>query len=274
MHRLDWLAFHLDVHASDLVPSARERRVPAPMIESVSLTLGGLVAGIISGATGFGFALAGTALWSLTLEPRLVAVLAVVFTTVLNLGYLPVFWRDIDLKRLAPFAAGCFAGVPLGAYALSTLPAPALRLGVGLLLLTYGGYRLATRRMPKLALSPGAARSGDVVVGFLGGFFGGLGGLSGFLPALWSGLRGWDKRSQRALLQSYILFANVLSIAWIGKLVGVDATARGHLLVGLPFVIVGGWLGLRLFARFDTPTFNRVVLWVITGCGLVLVLHP
>ena len=39
MHRLDWLAFHLDVHASDLVPSARERRVPAPMIESVSLTL-------------------------------------------------------------------------------------------------------------------------------------------------------------------------------------------------------------------------------------------
>ena len=268
------IALAADAHASDLVSTLHGRVVPVAMIESLSLTLGGLVAGVISGATGFGFALAGTALWSLTLEPRLVAVLAVVFTTVLNLGYLPVFWRDIDLRRLAPFAAGCFVGVPLGAYALSTLPASTLRLGIGALLLADGSYRLAMRRMPVLALSRGAMRAGDVAVGFLGGFFGGLGGLSGFLPALWSGLRGWDKRAQRALLQSYILFANVLSIAWIGRLVGVDATARGHLLIGLPFVIVGGWLGLRLFARFDTPTFNRVVLGVIAGCGLVLVLHP
>lgn len=244
------------------------------MTEVLSLTLGALFAGIISGATGFGFALAGTAMWSLTLEPRLVAVLAVVFATVLNIGYLPVFWRDIDLKRLAPFAIGCFVGVPIGAYALAKLPSSAVRLWIGVMLLVYGSYRLAQRRTPELCLSPVATRVGDVVVGFLGGVFGGLGGLSGFLPALWCGLRGWDKRGQRALIQSYVLFANFLSIAWISKLVGVDDAARGHLLLGLPFVIVGGWLGLRLFARFETSTFNRVVLWVIAGCGLVLVLHP
>jgi uncharacterized membrane protein YfcA len=244
------------------------------MIETLSLTLGALVAGIISGATGFGFALAGTAMWSLTLEPRLVAVLAVVFTTLLNLGYLPMFWRDIQLKRLAPFAAGCFCGVPLGAYALATLSATTVRFWVGTLLVVYGGYMLARRRTAELALSAKAYRAGDAVVGFLGGFFGGLGGLSGFLPALWCGLRGWDKRTQRALILGYILFANFLSIVWIGKLVGIDEPARNHLLLGLPFVITGGWLGLRLFSRFDTATFNRVVLWVIAGCGLVLVLHP
>ncbi len=244
------------------------------MIETLTLTLGALLAGIISGATGFGFALAATAIWSFTLEPRLVAVLAVVFTTVLNIGYLPVFWRDIDLRRLAPFALGCLGGVPLGAYALATLPAPAVRLWVGTLLLTYGSYRLLRRRAAAPQLTPVAARTGDVVVGFLGGVFGGLGGLSGFLPVLWCGLRGWDKRAQRALIQSYILFANFLSLIWIGGLVGIDASARGDILLGLPFVVLGGWLGLRLFARFDTPTFNRVVLWVIAGCGLVLVLHP
>lgn len=244
------------------------------MSETLVLTLGALAAGIISGATGFGFALAGTALWSFSLEPRVVAVLAVTFTTVLNLGYLPVFWRDIDLRRLAPFAAGCFGGVPLGAYALATLSATTVRFWVGVLLLVYGSYMLARRRAPQLSLAPAALRVGDTVAGFLGGFFGGLGGLSAFLPALWCGLRGWEKRSQRALIQSYILFTNVLSIVWIGKLVGIDGTARGHLLLGLPFVIVGGWLGLRLFSRFDTATFNRVVLWVIAACGLLLLLHP
>ena len=106
------------------------------MIETLSLTLGALLAAIISGATGFGFALAATAMWSFSLEPRLVAVLALVFTTVLNIGYLPVFWRDIDLRRLAPFALGGLCGVPLGAYALATLPASAVRLWVGSLLLT------------------------------------------------------------------------------------------------------------------------------------------
>ena len=213
------------------------------MIETLSLTLGALLAAIISGATGFGFALAATAMWSFSLEPRLVAVLALVFTTV------------------------------LGAYALATLPASAVRLWVGSLLLTYGSYRLLRHRAIALQMSPSVARTGDLVVGFIGGVFGGLGGLSGFLPVLWCGLRDWDKRSQRALIQSYILFANFLSMAWIGRLVGVDAAARGNILLGLPFVILGGWLGLRLFARFDTPTFNRIVLWVIAGCGLVLVLN-
>ena len=243
------------------------------MIETLSLTLGALLAAIISGATGFGFALAATAMWSFSLEPRLVAVLALVFTTVLHIGYLPVFWRDIDLRRLAPFALGGLCGVPLGAYALATLPASAVRLWVGSLLLTYGSYRLLRHRAIALQMSPSVARTGDLVVGFIGGVFGGLGGLSGFLPVLWCGLRDWDKRSQRALIQSYILFANFLSMAWIGRLVGVDAAARGNILLGLPFVILGGWLGLRLFARFDTPTFNRIVLWVIAGCGLVLVLN-
>jgi hypothetical protein len=139
------------------------------------------------------------------------------------------------------------------------------------LLLTYGSYRLLRHRAIALQMSPSVARPRSrrrIHRRRVGGRR-----LSGFLPVLWCGLRDWDKRSQRALIQSYILFANFLSMAWIGRLVGVDAAARGNILLGLPFVILGGWLGLRLFARFDTPTFNRIVLWVIAGCGLVLVLN-
>ncbi len=243
------------------------------MIETLILTVGAFCAAVVSGATGFGFALVSTALWNQALDPRLVAVLVVAFTLALNIAYLPLFWRDIDLQRLAPFAAGSLLGVPLGAYALSRLPAPALRLAVGVLLLVYGGYLLSRSRTPRLELSARVARMADAGIGFAGGFFGGLGGLSGFLPALWCTLRGWEKVTGRALVQAYILFTNVLSLLWIGGFVGVDAEAQGHLLLGLPFVLVGGWLGLRLFARFDTTTFNRVVLWVITACGAVLVLR-
>lgn len=243
------------------------------MTETLVLTLGSLAAAVISGATGFGFALVATALWSLALEPRLVTVLALVFTTVLNLAYLPLFWRDIDLRRLAPFAIGAAAGVPLGALALSRLPSNLLRLGVGGLLLTYGVFMLLRRSPQTLPMRPRVARLADTVVGFAGGFFGGLGGLSGFLPALWCGLRGWDKNTNRALVQAYILVANAFSLLWVNKLVGIDERAQGLLLLGLPFVAVGGWLGLKVFARLNTAAFNRVVLWVIAGSGAVLLLR-
>ena len=243
------------------------------MTETLVLTIGSLAAAVISGATGFGFALVATALWSLALEPRLVTVLALVFTTALNLAYLPLFWRDIDLRRLAPFALGAAAGVPLGALVLSRLPSNLLRLGVGGLLLTYGAFMLLRRAPQALPMRPRVARLADTVVGFAGGFFGGLGGLSGFLPALWCGLRGWDKNTNRALVQAYILVANAFSLLWVNKLVGIDERAQGLLLLGLPFVAVGGWLGLKVFAQLNTAAFNRAVLWIIAGSGAVLLLR-
>lgn len=243
------------------------------MIETLLLTLGSLAAAVISGATGFGFALVATALWSLALEPRLVTPLVLVFTTLLNLAYLPIFWRDIDLRRLAPFALGSAFGVPLGAYALSRLPSDTLRTLLGVLLLSYGSFMLLRRPAGVLTLGSRAARLGDGIVGFLGGFFGGLGGLCGFLPALWCALRGWDKSVNRALVQSYILLTNALSLLWVGGLVGVAEGMPRFIVLALPFVALGGWLGLKVFTRLNTAAFNRAVLWVVAGSGAVLLLR-
>ena len=243
------------------------------MIETLLLTAGAFGAAMVSGATGFGFALVATALWAQVLPPHDVAVLCIVFTLSLNLVYIPAFWRAIDFRRLAPFAAGSFAGVPLGAVTLASLPSSTVRLGVGWLLLGYGAYLLGRTRTPLVRLGSAAGLAADAAIGFVGGFLGGLGGLSGFLPVLWCALRGWDKRANRALVQGYILVSSLLSLAWVGGIVGVDETLRRQLLLGLPFVLSGGVLGLRLFSRFDTATFNRVVLWVLTVCGGVLVLR-
>lgn len=243
------------------------------MTETLVLTLGALCAAVISGATGFGFALFATGLWNLALEPRLVTVLVLVFTTFLNVAYLPVFWRDISLRRLAPFALGAAAGVPLGALILSRLPVGALRLGLGALLLAYAVLMLLRSPPQALKIDARLARAGDVAVGFVGGFLGGVGGLSGFLPVLWCGLRGWDKRTLRALVQSYILVANALSLFWVNRMVGIDERAQGLLLLGLPFVALGGWLGLKVFARLNTASFSRAVLWVIAASGALLLLR-
>jgi uncharacterized membrane protein YfcA len=241
--------------------------------ETLLLSVGALVAATVSGATGFGFALVATALWSQLLEPRVVTTLALVYMLALNLGYLPFFWREIPWRRLAPYAVGGVLGVPLGAWALDVLPASALRPAVGALLLAYSAWMLARVHPPALVLSPRAGQLGDAGIGLIGGFLGGLAGLSGFLPTLWCALRGGDRKSNRALVQAYILLTGVLGIAWVGGLVGIDAPVRERLWFGAPFVIAGGALGLFVFSRLDAARFNRLVLWLLALCGAILLVH-
>lgn len=243
------------------------------MTESLLLGAGALLAGLVSGATGFGFALVATALWSHLLDPRLVTVLATCYMLLLNVAYLPLFWRQIPWRRLLPFAAGGVLGVPLGAWTLKVVPAGQLRPAIGAVLALYAVYSLLRRRPPALPFGETAGRWADGGIGLVGGFLGGLAGLSGFVPTIWCALRGGDKIGNRALVQAYILLMGVMGLFWLGGLVGFDAEMRGRLVFGLPFVIVGGVLGLLVFSRLDAQRFNRLMLWLLGGCGLLLMLR-
>jgi uncharacterized membrane protein YfcA len=240
------------------------------MQDAVLIGAGGLIAGIVSGASGFGFALVATALWSHFLEPSRVTTLALVFMLSLNVMYLPVFWRQIPWARLVPLAVGGVIGVPLGAAALGVLPGDVMRRTVGAVLLAYAVHMLWRGPRAPVQLPPSQARWVDGAVGFVGGVLGGLASLAGVLPTLWVALQGGDKTSNRALVQAYILLVGAMGIAWVGRFVGIDEQARSQLWLGMPFVLVGGLIGLRLFARMSTPRFNKCVLILLGVCGALL----
>jgi uncharacterized membrane protein YfcA len=243
------------------------------MTETLLLGVGGLLAAMVSGATGFGFSLVATALWSHLLDQRLVTVLAISYMLLLNVGYLPFFWRQIPWRRLAPFAAGGVLGVPIGAWTLNVVPGTQLRPVIGGVLLLYGVVMLRRATPAAITLSPRVGLWSDGAVGLVGGFLGGLAGLSGFIPTIWCALRGADKTSNRALVQAYILLTGVLGLVWIGGISGIDDQTQSRLLFGLPFVVVGGVLGMLVFRRLDTARFNRLVLWLLAVCGAILVVR-
>jgi hypothetical protein len=244
------------------------------VIEYIVLIAGALLAAIVSGATGFGFALTATAVWMQWLPPQTVAWLCVVLTLVLNVAYLPYFWRDIELRRVWPFVAGGLVGVPLGVAALRALPTQTLRVAIGAVLAVYAAYALASRPRPALALGATAGRVADGGIGFAGGCLGGLGGLSGFLPALWSGMRGWTPRTQRATVQAYILAMNVFTLAWLASLLAIDAITWRYTLAALPAAVLGGVIGLRFFRRLDATAFRRAVLYTLLVAGVLMMFSP
>nr|MCS5592920.1 TSUP family transporter [Gammaproteobacteria bacterium] len=94
--------------------------------------------------------------------------------------------------------------------------------------------------------------------------------LAGLLPTLWVGMQNLPKNVQRGTFEPYILIVNLVGIAVFlsaGKIttqVGVD------LLWTLPALIIGSWLGVKVYPLINDTAFRKTVLVLILLSGLML----
>ena len=226
------------------------------------------VGGFASGVAGFAMGFIVSGIWLHILTP--------LQTTALIVGYALVtqgygVWKlrkALVWGNIAPFVIGGVIGVPIGTLLLTYLNPAYLRSGVGVLLIVYGAYGLLQPKLPVIA----ANAATDGAVGFANGVLGGLTGLPGFIITVWCRFRGWKKDDQRAVFQPVILaamIANVISLGFAGAL--TPAFFRLYLL-GLPAMLVGLWIGFKLYGKLDDAAFRKLilVLLLIAGLGLVV----
>lgn len=233
------------------------------------ILVGAFTGGLVSGMTGFGTGITALPFWLAAVSPQLAAPLVVACSLVAHVQTLPAIWHAIDFRRVRPFIVGGLAGVPLGALLLSYVSAAMFKAGVGLVLIIYCSYMLIGQLRFELKWG---GRIADGVIGFGGGIMGGLAGLAGPLPTIWTGLRGWGKDAKRGVLQAYNF--SILFLALIFQSVaGLMTLEFGRVfLVALPGTIAGAWLGRRLYNRLNDRRFDNVVLvlLLISGCLLLL----
>jgi uncharacterized membrane protein YfcA len=224
-------------------------------------------AALVAGLAGFAFGLVAAAIWLHILSPLQTATLIVAFGLVVQ-GY--SVWRlrhALRWRRLLPFLIGAAAGVPLGVAALAWADPAHVRRGIGALLALYSLYGLA-----RPAIGPVAAGAGaDAGVGFLNGVLGGLTGLAGILVTIWCGLRGWPKDDQRAVFQPVGVAIFAMSALWLGARGAISTEIAWLFLAGIPVLLMGTWLGLKLYGRLDEAGFRKVVLVLLLVSGIALV---
>ena len=228
---------------------------------------GALVAGFVSGLAGFGTGLVALGFWLHAVEPILAAPLVVICSVVGQLQATATLRRGVRIARLWPFLVGGLMGVPLGVAVLDSVEVAAFRAGVGVFLVLYAGLMLALRGLPVVAWG---GRAPDGAVGLLGGIMGGIAGLSGPLPTLWCGLRGWSKEAQRGVYQPYNLGVLGFALGIYAVRGVVTAQVLELALICLPLTILGVWLGLKSYGRLDDRQFRALVLWLLLASGLVL----
>ena len=111
----------------------------------------------------------------------------------------------------------------------------------------------------------------DAGVGFLNGVLAGITGLAGILVTIWCGLRGWPKDQQRTIFQPVAVAIFVMTAVWLGAKGAIAADTIRLFLFGLPVLLVGTWLGMKLYGHLNEAMFRRVVLVLLLVSGATLV---
>jgi hypothetical protein len=230
--------------------------------------LGALAGGFVAGLAGFGTGLTALGIWLHVMQPSLASSLVVVCSVIAQIQTIPVIWRVIDARQVAPFVIGGLAGVPIGTALVLYLDPYWFRVAVGTVLIVFSGVMLhGGLRQP----IPWGGRIADGVVGFGGGILGGLAGMSGPLPTMWATLRAWGKDARRSVFQAFNL--TVLGAALISHAISGLLTAElGRLvLLAFPGTLLGAWLGARLYRRLSDKRFDAIVLVLLGASGVVLI---
>jgi uncharacterized membrane protein YfcA len=226
------------------------------------------VAALVAGVAGFAFGLVAAAAWLHVLTPLQTTTLVVAFGLIVQ-GY--SVWklrRALKFERLMPFLIGGALGLPVGVALLRWVSATHMKTSIGVLLVLFSIYSLAR---PQLAKVTAGGRLADGGVGVLSGVLGGTTGFGGILPTIWCTVRGWPKDEQRAVFQPTGVAIFLGTALLLGGTGSVTADTVQLFLIGLPALLAGSWLGLRLYGKLDEAAFRKIVLGLLMLSGLALV---
>lgn len=212
-------------------------------------------AGIVRGATGFGFSLIAIVLLTWIFPPALAASLILVWEILASLVHLPFVWRQVDWKALRWLMVGVALGTPVGVWTLVVMP-PAIMCGIinGVVVV----LTLTMLRGARPRTAPNAVQTTGV--GVISGIINGASANGGppvillFLSSPAGAAVG------RASLIAFFLFTDVWAslFYWHEGLMTLG-TLRDAV-VFLPVLALGLWVGSRCFARIDEGRFKKLVL--------------
>jgi uncharacterized membrane protein YfcA len=175
---------------------------------------------------------------------------------------------------MAP-AAAIVVGSFFGGLLLGSMSADLLRLVLGVTIVALAfWFALHRARLLSGVLQdslPVRSSVPDVLISGAGGVLGGLTGISG-PPLIWHFGRKFAKRPLRQILIPVFLFA---ALARVGTYAGTGMITTQVLhayLLALPGLLLGTFLGNRVFLKVDERTFSRVIGLVLLGSGLRLIL--
>jgi len=238
-----------------------------PVIFQSILLFGAFFAGIVQGATGFGSGIVLNAFWLHILEPS--AAISLNIVSSLFVSALPIYKlrKTLDFSKLKSFVVFGVIGIPTGLLILTMTDPSIFKTTVGFILVIFSIWKFKSKDiLTNFKSNPTL----DKLIGFISGILGGFAALGGILPTIWVNLQGLPKNTQRGTYEPFIFItciAAVISFYFAGFL---TLDIFYNFLKAFPALMLGSWIGIKIYALINETLFRQVILGLIFLAGLVL----
>jgi hypothetical protein len=236
------------------------------IMDYVFLALVAVLAGIVPEITGFGVATVAMSLLPLVFPLETVIPL-VTMISVLVTGL--IAWRTNAheaLRRVVPLLVGSIFGVALGMIFLKAIDSHAFLIALAAFLISYGAYGLLTK---EVALP--AHRSLTVLVGFVAGFFSASFNVHGPLVGMYVSGSRWFTTAKHAkgTVAMYMFFVGSFTLVGHALSRRITSGVLWHFLLAVPFLLLGMFVGRRLFHRVSARLAKQIICVMAMMAGVV-----
>lgn len=222
----------------------------------------------VSGLAGFAFSAVAGAVLLHVLPPLEAVPLMMACSIAVQATNLWALRKHIRWKESLILVSGGLLGVPIAVWLLQVADARVFRDAFGLAVACYATYMLFRPGLShRLQMDAGR----KALIGFSGGFVGGLTAMPGAIPTIWCDIHGVPKTEQRGMVQPFIAamqtFGLVIMLVQkdLSKKILIDFAAS------IPALFAGAALGILAFRYVDEMLFRRIILCILLISGLLLV---
>ena len=224
-------------------------------------------ASLIQGMTSFGSSLFALPLLLIFLDIRVIVPLLASYNLVMNSMIFRKVGKDADLKKISPLLITAIIFTIAGSFLLKNLEADPIKLTVGIIL-----FITATSNLLGFKIKLKKPERYYIPVGLASGALNGATGMSGPPVLLFLSNLDVPKKVFRSTLTSYFWVLNVVAIIMFVIQGLFDKTVLNTVLIYLPALITGTYVGLVLGEKFDERVFKKIVLVIMIVMSINLVL--
>ena len=236
---------------------------------TVFIIVGGifLLAGFVQGLTGFGSALVAIPLLSLIIDIKTAVPLCTLNGLIIT-SYLAWSLRNhLSLDKIYPLLIGSVPGVLVGVTLLKEVDSTFIRIGIGVLLISYSLYNLLVTPRP---LNPG--RGWGYLAGFLTGTISAAFSAGGPPTIIYTTMTSWKKEEIKATLSGFFISSGLFTATAHAVSGLTTLTTLEMLAVTAPAVLAGTTLGALVSGRINRKTYLQLIYGFLIVMGVMMLL--
>lgn len=224
-----------------------------------------LTASVLQTSTGFGFSILVTPFLLLLFGVSDAIQINLVLSLVISAALISKIRNDIDFGILKRLIIGSIAGMPIGIVIFVLADMQKLKLGISVIVLLLTILLILSLRIQQ-------TKSRDLLFGGLSGSLTTSIGMPGPPLLLYFSGTGTQKEKLRGTTLAFYLFIYSISLVLQILFAGTHQAVWVSSALAIPVVLLGLFLGQKLFYRIDQRTFRCVTYAILLFTGLYLLI--